>query len=103
MVYLCRTKITRVYLDNRVSDSQSRGKSRGKGTNNALSIGTFAFPFYINTCVSECSFYKLSHRMAFACADHVIIRFILLKYKPHHLNILRGKTPVPLCFEVDEI
>src|SRR5208337_5137681 len=41
--------------------------------------------------------------MCLTGTDHKIIRFFLLDDPPHALDVLRGKSPVPLCVKISQV
>ena len=45
-------------------------------------------------------FAELAHGVGFTCRDHEVIRSFVLKHHPHRFDIILGKSPVTLGFEV---
>src|SRR6185369_3808924 len=48
-------------------------------------------------------FGKGAYHIGLTGSYHIVISLLLLKHKPHRLDIVSGKTPVPFGIEITEI
>ena len=96
------TEIVRINLDYDISAFNTIFRHCCR-TNNTFLLTALPLPCYFNTGIMEGVFYKLPHRMAFTGADHVIVRFFLLKHEPLAHHVFRRKPPISLCIKVADI
>jgi hypothetical protein len=61
------------------------------------------FPRNLDPRALQCPLTELAHRVRLAAGNDVILRGILLKHQPHHLDIIARKTPVAFRAEIAKV